>query len=89
MLVTPQVQGHQWWHAIEEPEHSLFDLSSDPGELINLLDPSSKKAVEQLDILNRHKAANAAIRKSLGAGHLIDDIDDHTRHGLEALGYLE
>ena len=77
---------------LDKTWESLFDLSADPGEKRNLLDEQGSGVPMTLrklkDLLREQRAKNAEAAKAAGhAGSA--PMDDESRQGLEALGYID
>ncbi len=87
LMVTPHVDGANWWNRINQPAEALYLLGSDPDESNNVL-TVEPKVVTGLDaILKRHLATDAALRRNLGPVVLVPVDNDESN--LEALGYID
>ena len=77
------------WKYIKAPRPELYDLSSDPGEVRNLLEAPGPEAADRAADLDRRLEAvlkAAAAQASPGPAHR--EMDDETLEKLRSLGYL-
>ncbi len=87
LMVTPPIEGTNWWNHIHQPSEALYLLSNDPLEKNNLFNAQPEIASDLKAVLDHHLTGNSALRRALGRIEFVPVHDDITK--LEALGYIE
>lgn len=88
LTVTPPVTGTNWWNSLKQPPKSLYLLTTDPLERINVLTSTPGTATELEGILRRQLISDAELRQTFGPISL-KPVEDTTMANLIELGYLE
>lgn len=74
---------HGRWRYVEAPRPELYDVATDPGELVNLVNERPEEARRLRSDLERLQG-RVAVAAAVAA-----ELDSGTRAALRALGYLE
>ena len=70
-------------------QQQLFDLRLDPAETHNLMPGESDLALTAQGLLAEHAEHSRRLRKRLGIGQELADLDSDTLQDLRSLGYLQ
>lgn len=88
LMITPYVEGRNWWNRIKKPPKSLFLLEADALERNNVYSSQPDLVAELEDLLREQLAADNTFRRDLGP-LTFETIDDDVRENLSVLGYIE
>ncbi len=88
LMVTPQVNGTNWWNRINQPAEALYLLETDPLERTNVHDSRPEITADLEGILRQQLKANNDRRHELGPVKLVPSENEQMKNLVE-LGYLE
>ncbi|MEN8165079.1 MAG: sulfatase-like hydrolase/transferase [Acidobacteriota bacterium] len=88
MMVTPPVDGTNWWNHLVQPAEALYLLGADPLEIENVHGTRPEIVSDLNQILQRQLTADAELRREFGPVAMAP-VEDETRSNLVELGYLE
>ena len=88
LMVTPHVDGTNWWNSLNQPAEALYLLATDPFEHDNVCGLERDITDDLKELLHDSLAADAALRRELGPVILAPSENQQMKNLVE-LGYLE
>ncbi len=88
LMVTPPVNGANWWNHLNQPAEALYLLGADPLERTNVHDSRPEITADLEGILRQQLKANNDRRHELGPVKLVPSGNEQMKNLVE-LGYLE